>query len=425
MSSCRKIGLIGAYERDNFGDVLFLERAYRYLGKRDSVALAPYRRAMGADIKQTVEVERYADALVRRELQGILVVGGEVGGTSASDAYRMSSSSEDYRLWESEPLRKRRYRIEDELGSSAYSSPYLPRMSGSEDSLRLSLSINSVGLSGLGKLMGSRRDEAWNAVRESSYLSVRDNESSSVLESAGISHVLAPDVVHTLALDSEFVPNLRPDVALVQVKSRSLAQIGPHRFAEALNSSQSLKGMTIQLFAAGYATGHDSLELYQRVSDAFHKMDSSGRLLLPEDLSPIDKAKSIAGCGVWIGTSLHGWIISSSFGRPRVGLELVKVGRYARSWGDPMPTEVRVQDIDAAVGGAIEMSRALGAEEVARSLGMAKEAEGSVINAYAALGGEVSEADFAMRVQTHRVLERRRARASRRLLDTALFWKGK
>lgn len=420
-----KIGLIGAYERDNFGDLLFLERAHRYLGESAVVPLAPFSRSETASVKHTADVERYSDAIGRRRLKGVFVVGGEVGGTSVADAFRMSSSASDYDRWLGERAVRRRQLLELHLGASAFSSPYLPRMSASERTLTIPLVVNSVGLSGIRRLMGSRRDEAWNAVRESSHLSVRDRDSSNVLKSGGVAHILAPDVVHTLRLDKNFVPEVRPDVALVQVKSGSLQRIGPQRFAEALSASASLKGMKIQLFAAGYASGHDSLELYRSVSNAFCKIDSSKRLLMPEDLNPLEKAKMIAGCGVWIGTSLHGWIISSSFCRPRVGLDLVKVGRYARTWSDPMPTEVGVDDMDSAIARAFEVDRRFGEREEARMVDMAQVAEHSMRGACAALESELEESEVAARLSTSKRLSARQAQLSRSALDAALFWKGR
>ena len=41
-SSVPIVGLLGAYERDNFGDVLFLELSRKYLADIESIALAPF-----------------------------------------------------------------------------------------------------------------------------------------------------------------------------------------------------------------------------------------------------------------------------------------------------------------------------------------------------------------------------------------------
>ena len=54
-----------------------------------------------------------------------------------------------------------------------------------------------------------------------------------------------------------------------------------------------------------------------------------------------------------IGTSLHVRIIAAAYGLPRVTMRRTKPTRYAAHWDDQMPFDVRIDDLDDAIGAAL------------------------------------------------------------------------
>ncbi|MDJ0428020.1 polysaccharide pyruvyl transferase family protein [Rhodococcus fascians] len=409
------VGLIGAYERDNFGDLLFLERTLKYLGSRPSIATAPYSHDIGSPGPHYTE--RYVDALSSESLTSVLVVGGEVGGTSASSAYRMSSTPNLYSKWIDSSLGTKRRILRQSLGLSEMSSPYIPRMSATSMSLQLPSAINSAGVSGLDRLVGRRGAEAWAAVREAGFVSVRDKASSEVLSRRNVEHRVAPDLVHTLRLDESFAPLMRPNVALIQVKAAVLTAMGTRAFAEVLAASKALASFDLELFSAGSATGHDSLELYREVAEHFRVISSSRVLSMPQTGSELEKASIIAGCGIWVGTSLHGWIISSSFNRPRVALELDKIVRYAESWSDPMPVGVSLSELDSAVRRAISTGNQDQSSEIERIQTMCLLAQDSIVDALGSLNHDPSSDEIQARLDTTSALAEAESTLKGRIVD--------
>lgn len=343
----REVALVGAFERDNFGDVLFLQLTRELLTASRTRISAPFGAQQGY-LPLGMPVEHLRNVLSDRP-DAVWMVGGEAGGTSMQDAFRMAAGESDYSDYTKMSATQQRRQLADLTGRTYWGSPYLPRMSAADETLSSRFVINSGGLSGLNGLIGHRSDEAWGAIRDAQFISVRDRKSSEVLSARGVEHVMAPDFVHTIRSSREdWIEGERAPYALVQVKSATLSRIGTRNFAALLLDCPELRSLEIRLFMAGSARGHDSEDLYLEVLDAAKEIDQGRTIGLSESRDPIAKAREIAHASIWIGTSLHGLIISSSFEVPRVGLELEKLVRYARTWGDPMPVGVSVGNLDDA-----------------------------------------------------------------------------
>src|SRR5215218_1336037 len=96
MSSSRRVLLVGAYERDNFGDLLFLLVTERYL-----VAAAPFSADMRALLGR--HIPAYGPLLRDEAFDAIWTVGGQVGRVDLLRAYRMSASPEAWAAFEAAP----------------------------------------------------------------------------------------------------------------------------------------------------------------------------------------------------------------------------------------------------------------------------------------------------------------------------------
>lgn len=331
--------LVGAYERDNFGDILFLHATRHWLGDRVSRATAPFSgdtTVVDGDL-----IDGYVPVLNGANVPFVWVVGGETGGTTLSQA----ASAAD--------------RDPASPGLPSFASPYMPRPSRYPASAGAKYVINSVGVAPAVGLSGRRRIETIGAIREASFLSVRDRGSAALLDRWDIPHHVAPDIVHTIRT-SIGLPDgpSEPDVALVQFKERHIAAHGLEQVAQALVSSAGLRPFRIRLFSAGEAPGHDSTEVLHRLADEIRRIEGSDRVDVSTARTSLEKAAEIARCGLWVGTSLHGFIISTAYGVPRVALLLEKVARYARSWDVNQPSNVPLAEIDAAVATATAVSAA-------------------------------------------------------------------
>ena len=81
---------MGAYERDNFGDLLFLLVTERYLGGADVVAAAPF----AADMRQLLgrRIPAFGPLLRDEAFDAVWTVGGQVGRVDLERAYKMSAT---------------------------------------------------------------------------------------------------------------------------------------------------------------------------------------------------------------------------------------------------------------------------------------------------------------------------------------------
>lgn len=416
----RSVLLVGAYERENFGDLLFGLITKSYLEP-------PMRVTMGAPFKASTAGLLGEDVLPMAALGEadtfgtIWTVGGEVGGVSLDYAYRMSMSDSEITRFDSLSRQKRAAQLESLTGVNRYSAAYLPRMSARSNTIESTYVVNSVGLRSIKRLGGTVREETFQALRESSFLSVRDSESHDILTAAGIKHVLAPDLVHTMRMTWE-EERTRSDVALVQIREIDLLRLGIEQVAETLIRGESLRKFEIKLFVAGSARQHDNADLYRQLVEYVERRAPQRKISISAARGPFEKADEIASAGLWVGTSLHGAIVSTAYDVPHVGLDLDKVNRYASTWGEPMPFGVAWDQLDSAVDRALSLADSTEVRE--RSLILGRKAQDSVLAAAAVAqtinveedrGDLRRAADIAMR--THR------QRPARRLADQADPWR--
>lgn len=346
--SSAKTLAIGAYERENFGDLLFLHVTAALLGDGSEISagtpFAPSRSSLG---ERTMV--RYSDELAARSYDRVWVVGGEVGGARMSSAFGMSAEDSEHQAYLAASRADRRKQLEAAAGQRWFTAPYMPHLPGFQGVYV----INSVGLYGIGGLRGRELWSAYKALHRADYVSVRERYSHRLLTAMGIRHRVAPDMVHAIRATGLIRAERRQPVVLVQVREESLREFGAERVAHVLTKSPAIAHLGIRLFRAGSARGHDSLELYERIADRIRRIDPGRPVSISDASTSIEKATEIAGASLWVGTSLHGNIVSTAFGVPRVGLANRKVDRYCATWGDPMPFATQIRDLDSAAETAL------------------------------------------------------------------------
>lgn len=332
-----RITFVGAYERDNFGDYLLYRESLRYAEEAGFVAnaAAPF----AADMSEIfhLEVQQYS-TIFSEKLTGCWVVGGEVGGVGLAEAAQVSDVSSVL------------------IGLPSFASPYLPLLRDSAGRYA-PLVLNSVGLAGLKSLRGVAMGYAVTAIRSARRISVREKASASVLRQLKIPHVLAPDVVHGIG-DSPFLPAGENHGSVVlQMKGAWLYEYGISRAAELIASCDALRRRHIILFIAGTARGHDSVLGTRELAELLTSRHGMSVEVL-DTFDPCEKVAVIRGASLWIGTSLHGLIISTAFGVPAIALQLAKLSTYVDSWGLAVPSRVRLEDLDKAIAYYSENERA-------------------------------------------------------------------
>lgn len=345
-----KILTVGAYERDNFGDALFYIITKKYLEERGYQIFPASLLYSGESNLLEQEVLPIDFMLKSQSWDAVWVVGGEVGGVDIDTALTMSLADEQHQLYFNEHTSIDQKRILLKLLDINSDMPaYVPDLSQYEKNINTTLVLNSVGLSGPGGIKNETAKKQIDTIvkRKNTITSVRDKKSSNILNKLGVDHILAPDLVHLLP---EVFPNLKDTETdkyiCFQINEFLLRQYNVEEISQTLVSLTKMLKARIVLFSAGTARHHDSPVLYELLRDSMNK--SLGENLRPHVLlerDPIKLAKTVANSILWIGTSLHGRIISKSYDVPRISLSNPKVKEYALKWDDTYPSDIPPDDI--------------------------------------------------------------------------------
>jgi hypothetical protein len=348
-----RILTVGAYERDNFGDLLFLLVTERYLAGSEVVAAAPFAADMSALLdRQVVSV---AESLTNRDVDAIWTVGGQVGATTPGSALRMSKSPAEFSRYRTAPPSEKRALLREAFCGAQPASPYIPTPGAFARNAGAVSVLNSVGLTGVRRLSPHVREEVIEVLRTADVVSVRDRESSDFLHGIGVKHSLVPDVVHAISLLDPHERDPRSDIAVVQVSTRLLERFGHERLARTLVQSRHLAGLRVQFVMAGTAPRHDSVDDLQRVVDCVHQIDPGREVEVLTDRRPLDIVRQIRQARIVVSTSLHMRIVAAAYGVPRVTMRRAKPTRYAAHWDELMPYDVSITALDDAIGAALAL----------------------------------------------------------------------
>ncbi|GAB3273890.1 polysaccharide pyruvyl transferase family protein [Arthrobacter pigmenti] len=347
--------LVGAYERDNFGDILFLLLTEKYLARADVTAAAP----MHADMSHVFGryIPAYAPLLKTARWDSVWSVGGELGRVSLPAALNYSLS-DDMRVVYKGQDREGQRAIRKALSSDVdHDLVYVPTMHEYPLNYQANLIINSAGLSGMASFAPNIERRYLRKVRAAKVINVRDQKSSDYLTSHGIEHEVVPDLVHAIS-------RLYPDndvgsgaYICVHTSAGYLNSVGYEEFANRLIDLANGTKLNIMLFLAGTAPGHDSVDAYREVARLAANKEPDVSIQITENRDPLYLVEVILRSRAWVGTSLHGRIVAESYGVPRVSLSKSpingnaqeKTAVYAATWDSDMPYAVTLKDMVGAV----------------------------------------------------------------------------
>lgn len=361
--------LFGAFDRHNFGDLLFPHllaallpgRALRFAGLAER------------DLRQWGGHKVEALARLAGEFAGqpvdLLHVGGELLTCSAWEAAVMLLPADQLQATvarlDGQPAQRLAW-ARDMLGVPAL-APYVV---GHELFPQARLLFNALGGMDLDGRDAALRAEVLGKLRAASDLSVRDLRSQALLQAAGIAARLLPDPA--VLVQALFGARIGRHATLGEVAR--IRQAFPHGYlavqfsadfaddatlaaiAAQLDRAAQAHGLGVALFRAGAAPWHDDLECYRR---------TAARMRAPTcivaSLNIWDICALIAGSRGFLGSSLHGRIVAMAYALPRLNLHHTRSGKaaaYAATWeAADLPGSVAVDEIAAGLDAALAADR--------------------------------------------------------------------
>lgn len=342
---------VGAIERDNFGDLLYVHVLEHFCADRFDIELgAPIRPVTDLSLDRPVGL--WPQLLDEERFDVAWTIGGEIGASAPEYAYLTTLGPSAHKSLERASEVERDRILAEAMGGSVADPPYIPRPALSARSAAASLVIASVGLSGVVREPMWRRPSLVAALREARFLSVRDTASSAALEQLGIEHHLAPDVAHVVA-DMHPVTRTGDGPILVHLSQHVFADHSIEDWAHTLHQAMQGVDGEIRLFLAGLAPAHDSLSRLMALRDRLLTLEQDRSVTVSQTRAVWDRVEEIAQSSLWIGGSLHGRIVASAYGVPRVSLAKPKVDLYARDWDPDQPYGVGPASLAAAVRQAL------------------------------------------------------------------------
>lgn len=348
----RNILAIGAYERDNFGDELFLLLLRKWLSDDNIVAGSLINADMTSIYGETIV--GYDVLLRAKRWDAVWVVGGEVGGVDIPFGLSMS--------------------LPETINNIAYSrdagvlmgapnqeaAAYIPELKHYPLNSNVALVVNSVGLSNAKNVNSPPVRSMLRSLRRTVSVTVRDEKSFAYCTQHGIKAVLAPDIVHTISLKynlKKSVKNKRKKI-IFQANQYTVNAWGVEGIAAALVEIAERYDSEVILFVAGLANGHDSIKLYKNIQSVMKKRNSAIKVEITDQRDPVRLAGIIANARLWIGTSLHGRIIAAAYEVARVSIENEKTGHYAQYWDSTFPYNVGLAELKTSVEEALSVNPA-------------------------------------------------------------------
>jgi hypothetical protein len=366
MAQAPPLILFGAFDRHNFGDMLFAHVAGHWAGANwapvcAGLAARDLRRHGGHGVEALRDVLRTAGAAAP-----ILHVGGELltcGAWEAAvmllppaqaqkEAARFAAAPDQSMAWARSML------------AAGGHAPYL--FAASKQPWRKIL-FTGVGGAAFQAMDGAMRSEVLDKLRGAVHLSVRERRTQAQLAAAGVRAMLVPDpAVMVAAYFDQVIARHRLHAELAALRQAFPAGYIAFQCSTEFGAEPALKAIAAQLdrlaastgwgiicFRAGAAPWHDRLDVYARLAARL----SRNAVRIFTGLNVWEICALIAGSRAYCGSSLHGRIVAMAYALPRINIlaprqlpELSKQAAYAAAWEiEGMPGAVGVADLARAM----------------------------------------------------------------------------
>ncbi|MEB2786079.1 polysaccharide pyruvyl transferase family protein [Algoriphagus persicinus] len=342
-----KVLIIGAFDRYNYGDLLFPLVIERQLSSYGDKFQFEYFGLIESDLSKvgglpTQGIKKFYKACSDpSDPVHVIIAGGEALGVTWNSLYAALNP-----LFQR--INKRHVKVNKVMDLNAWTKKILkgktilPFVFDKSDFAGVqSVILNSLGGSGLSPAVFAKYDFLKEKLQNTDYFAVRDRLTVENLKESGVSVALFPD---SAILMSEFYPLdfLRTKVTL-EVAEYVDANGGNYVFAQINKKTTrghersissgldeiNLKSQTdICLCPIGKALDHDDHEALEELGQL---MNTSHVYFDADNIWDIMYLIANAKC--YVGTSLHGAITAMSFAVPYVGLKVEKLGAYLATWG--------------------------------------------------------------------------------------------
>jgi len=370
--------LFGAFDRHNFGDLLFPHLLtamlpghsfeMRGLAERDLRAFGGHRvRALEARVQASHLIHAGGELLTCSAWQAAVMLLDPAAAVAAIAHH------------DNDPLVAANWAAR-QLGTSRR-MPYVVGRDVLAPSGRLI--FNAVGGVEWTGLSAGQRDEVLMALRQADWVSVRDHLTQEALRAEGMDVPLCPDpaVMVTQCFGGTILD--RQQLGAVRAMREAFPQgylacqfsadfgddASLDALAQGLSRVLAETGLGLVLFRAGAAPWHDDPEFYAKLQRRL----PSGSAYLFSSLYLWDICALIAASRGVVGSSLHGRIVALACGLPRVSLMPPQQGgrpdkraAFAETW-EPhaVPRCVAVNQVDSATMQALELPAGLLLENAA------------------------------------------------------------
>ncbi|WP_420473270.1 polysaccharide pyruvyl transferase family protein [Noviherbaspirillum sp. ST9] len=361
--------LFGAFDRHNFGDLLFPHIALALLSPAHPVLAGVAARDLRTFGGHRVEALADLAARLRDQPVNILHVGGELLACDIWQAAVMTLPPEealDTILRFDERPRDAREWARQRTGIAALAPYTVNRALFPRAKCVVFNAVGGVDLDGWDQAF---RDEVLEKLRNADAVGVRDTVTQALLHAAGVRTLLMPDPA--VLMEQVFGEGIRRrsgegETARMRkafpqgyVAVQFSADFGDDatlsEMADRLDALADDTGLGIVFFRAGAAPWHDDIACFERT---VARMRRGARIFTSLDLWDI--CALIAASRCYLGGSLHGRIVAMAFGLPRVSLlrmnqrgERSKQGAYASTWDDGMPGAIGMPGIVDGVQAAL------------------------------------------------------------------------
>ncbi len=374
-----QVSAIGAFDRFNYGDVLFAKVAEHMIAQHLPDADVAFYALKASDLRHEggVVTEPLGKLYKKRTAPDthhmVMLTGGELlAPTWAQMAEHLVPHNVSIQLkrLHSKTGHSNWTGLWRRLYSCANLQPWTIDPDDLKDREQVSVVYNAVGGTSTAAL--SKKELTWQAqaLRKADWITVRDEKAAQAVAERGLPKpTVVPDsaVVMAALLSDEDANKARQKALQISglpqgnyictQTAERWARGHEEDLADALRKVHQTTGMNILSFAIGRAAGHDDQVTSERLRERLGAESWFG--VVDQPLTVNETMGLIAGSEGYIGSSLHGFITAFAFGKARVGLmpHLGKLIGFRDAWDVPeMPAGKEFIEIPDAILAALQIS---------------------------------------------------------------------
>ncbi|WP_226036153.1 polysaccharide pyruvyl transferase family protein [Aquibacillus saliphilus] len=346
----KQLVIMGAFDRYNFGDLLFPIIIQEYINKYR----LDVRKHYSEIVPVALEKKDLSDAggltthawkdLNPNTARDIIVAGGDVLGANTSGLYMdsLNSYNEHFIARVMRKILTNKY-IENKAAEKFQVTNLLPYVPIQGLNNVDNIVYNSVSGSGLisGEIKKDDNKIIVDRLLKSKFVSIRDKNTHKAILNNGVTAKLAPDsasIVRELFPLEELETKITDDKIInLKGKDHIVFQFGlrksKNHFDEIVSQIEEIASQgdnEIVLLPVGFATNHDDVIALRKISKKIKVPHTFfDELTIWEIMYIIGTAKFL------FGTSLHANITAMSYNVPHIGLNknIVKLDKYLETWG--------------------------------------------------------------------------------------------